>query len=123
MYLVLVELVVLRVEVTNHIMFIKKNKCYQKKVDSNLFFYYRFKPMAESRNSATRKLHKDLRRMMYDKYPRAKFWRVMYYITNPFRQTMRFLFRVQHGKVKIFTIPIARTPKPAKYRDNKFIQD
>lgn len=88
-----------------------------------MLFYYRFKPMAESRNSATRKLHKDLRRMMYNKYPHAKFWRVMYYITNPFRQTMRFLFRVQHGKVKIFTIPIARTPKPAKYRDNKFIQD
>ena len=71
-----------------------------------ILFYYRIKPKKLSRNQQKLKTHYDkLMAVLYQKYPMRKWRNIKNILLYP-QRVLKFFFRIQNYKVKVFKIPV-----------------
>ena len=71
-----------------------------------ILFYYRIKNKKESRNFQNRARHNFLVKQLQIRYPQMKKYIYINKISNIFLKILRFFFRIQDNKIKIFKIPV-----------------
>ena len=71
-----------------------------------ILFMYRIKDKTESRNEQHRSQHAAIVESFFTKYPAMRRYRLLSKFTKLFRKFVRFLFRIQNNKIKIFKIPV-----------------
>lgn len=69
-------------------------------------FFYRIKPESESRNEQHRNQHAEIVKSFLVKYPQIKRYKMISKLFKPFNKIVRFVFRIQDNKIKIFKIPV-----------------
>ena len=71
-----------------------------------ILFFYRIKNVNESRNLQYIESHDKMTRKIYKKYPKIQLYKLMNDTLPFFKKFLRFFFRIQNNKIKIFKIPV-----------------